>query len=103
GQYRLLQLGGLFAKVIAVCLNLGLVALVSIDQVRWLSLASILMLVAWVGVIRFAGRHFERLSAAAAAPPLNHKASKNKASKAARRRPQKSLVGVPALHQQYSN
>lgn len=85
-----------FAKVIAVCLNLGLVALVSIDQVRWLSLASILMLVAWVGVIRFAGRRFEHLSSGAGAP-LN-----NKAGNAARRRPQ-SLVGVSSLHQQYSN
>lgn len=51
-----------FAKVVAVGLNLGLVAFVSIEQVRWLSVASILMLTLWIGVIRFAGRRFDRLA-----------------------------------------
>lgn len=50
------------AKVIAVGLNLGLVAYVSMEQVRWLSVASILVLGLWIGVIRFAGRHFEHLA-----------------------------------------
>ena len=50
------------AKVIAVALNLGLVAYVSMEQVRWLSVASIVVLVLWIGVIRFAGRHFEHLA-----------------------------------------
>lgn len=55
-----------FAKVIAVGLNLGLVAYAGIEQVRWLSLASILMLILWIGVIRFSRRRFDRL---AGAPP----------------------------------
>ncbi|HVF27713.1 MAG TPA: Npt1/Npt2 family nucleotide transporter [Pyrinomonadaceae bacterium] len=50
------------AKVVAVGLNLGLVAFVSIEQVRWLSVASILTLALWIGVIRFAGRRFDRLA-----------------------------------------
>lgn len=54
------------AKVIAVGLNLGLVAYVSMEQVRWLSVASILVLALWIGVIRFAGRHFEHLASAGA-------------------------------------
>jgi len=52
------------AKVVAVGLNLGLVAYVSMEQVRWLSVASILVLALWIGVIRFAGRHFEHLAGA---------------------------------------
>ena len=51
-----------FAKVIAVGLNLSLVAFVSIEQVRWLSLASLLMLTIWIGVVRFAGHNFDRLA-----------------------------------------
>lgn len=50
-----------FAKIIAVGLNLGLVAFVSVEQVRWLSVASILMLTLWISVIRFAGRRFDGL------------------------------------------
>lgn len=84
-----------FAKVIAVCLNLGLVALVSLDHVRWLSLASILMLAAWVSVIRFAGRRFEHLSGARISPSGNVRTS-------TRRAPQ-NLAGVPAFHEQFSN
>lgn len=55
------------AKVVAVGLNLGLVAFVSVEQVRWLSVASILMLTLWIGVIRFAGRRFDRLAGPRAA------------------------------------
>jgi ATP:ADP antiporter, AAA family len=50
------------AKMVAVGLNLGLVAYVSMEQVRWLSLASVLVLALWVSKVRFAGRHFERLA-----------------------------------------
>jgi len=45
-------------KVVAVALNLGLTALV-ITDVRWLSLAVGLLLVAWIAIIRFLGREYE--------------------------------------------
>jgi AAA family ATP:ADP antiporter len=45
-------------KVLAVGLNLGLTALV-ITDVRWLSVAVGVLLVAWIAVIRFLGRHYE--------------------------------------------
>jgi AAA family ATP:ADP antiporter len=45
-------------KVLAVILNLGLTALV-IEDVRWLSVAVGLLLVAWIAVIRFLGREYE--------------------------------------------
>jgi AAA family ATP:ADP antiporter len=46
------------AKVGAVVLNLGLTALVVAD-VRWLSVAVGILLVAWIFVIRFLGRRYE--------------------------------------------
>lgn len=45
-------------KVLAVGLNLGLTVLVVTD-VRWLSLAVGLLLVAWIAVIRYLGREYE--------------------------------------------
>ncbi len=45
-------------KVLAVALNLGLTALV-ITDVRWLSIAVGVLLVAWIAVIRFLGREYE--------------------------------------------
>jgi len=45
-------------KVVAVGLNLGLTALVIAD-VRWLSLAVGVLLIAWIAVIRFLGREYE--------------------------------------------
>lgn len=45
-------------KVLAVMLNLGLTALVVTD-VRWLSLAVGILLIAWIAVIRFLGREYE--------------------------------------------
>jgi AAA family ATP:ADP antiporter len=51
-----------FAKVLAVVLNLGVVAYVSLENVRWLSTASILILVIWIGIVRFAGRRFDELA-----------------------------------------
>lgn len=51
-----------FAKVIAVVLNLTVVAYVSMENVRWLALATILVLVFWLGVVRFAGRRFDELA-----------------------------------------
>ena len=47
------------AKVVAVGLNLGLTALVVTD-VRWLSIAVGVLLVAWLAVIRFLGRRYEQ-------------------------------------------
>jgi AAA family ATP:ADP antiporter len=56
------------AKVIGVLLNLGLAmpgALTGgVAQLRWLSLASLLVLAAWIGVVRFAGRRFDRMVSA---------------------------------------
>ena len=46
------------AKVLAVGLNLAFAALVSIAAVQWLSIASIVVLVAWILVVRFAGKRF---------------------------------------------
>jgi AAA family ATP:ADP antiporter len=46
------------AKVVAVGLNLGLTAFVVAD-VRWLSLAVGVLLVAWIAVIRFLGHRYE--------------------------------------------
>ena len=48
-----------FAKVIAVGLNLAFAAFVSIVYVNWLSIASIIVLIAWVGVVRYAGYAFK--------------------------------------------
>jgi AAA family ATP:ADP antiporter len=46
------------AKVASVALNLGLTALV-ITDVRWLSVAVGILLVAWIAVIRFLGTRYE--------------------------------------------
>jgi AAA family ATP:ADP antiporter len=94
-----------FAKVIAVFLNLGLVALVSTEQVRWLSVASILILTVWISMIRFAGRHFEILTGAPSA--LSAKAVStmrdNSAGVAATRwQPARGAVRGP-LREQYSS
>ena len=48
-----------FAKVIAVVLNLSFAAFVGMQGVRWLSIASILVLVGWIAVVRYAGQQFE--------------------------------------------
>jgi AAA family ATP:ADP antiporter len=59
------------AKIAAVGLNLGLVAYVSMEHVRWLSIASVLVLALWVSKVRFAGRHFERLAGEHAVRTVN--------------------------------
>ena len=48
-----------FAKVIAVGLNLAFAAIVSIQSVHWLSVVSILVLVGWIVVVRYAGHRFK--------------------------------------------
>ncbi len=45
-------------KVLAVALNLGLTVLI-VTNVRWLSLAVGILLVAWIAIIRFLGREYE--------------------------------------------
>lgn len=47
------------AKVLAVVLNLVVVYYVGIANVRWLSLAALLILMAWIWVVRFAGSEFK--------------------------------------------
>lgn len=51
-----------FAKTGAAGLKLVLVGYLGTGQVHWLSFASILVLVLWIGVIRFAGRRFDQLA-----------------------------------------
>jgi AAA family ATP:ADP antiporter len=55
------------AKVLAVGLNLTFAALVSIAAVRWLSLASFVVLAGWIVVVVFAGRRFVQKAAGAEA------------------------------------
>ena len=53
-----------FAKVLAIGLSLGITAMVSgFDALRWLSVITGVILVAWIAIVRYAGREFERLSA----------------------------------------
>ncbi len=53
-----------FAKVIAVVLNLVFAAYVGLQGVRWLSVASLIILVAWIAVVRYAGQRFHEQSTA---------------------------------------
>ena len=48
-----------FAKVVAVVLNLSVAAFVGVQGVRWLSLASIAVLIAWIALVRYAGQQFD--------------------------------------------
>lgn len=50
------------AKVIAVGVNLAFAALVSIHQVRWLSVISILLVAGWILAARYAGAYFAERS-----------------------------------------
>ena len=47
------------AKVVAVGINLVFVAWVALEAVQWLSVAAIIVLMAWLAVVRFAGRRFK--------------------------------------------
>lgn len=49
-----------FAKVIAVVLNLAVAAWVGLENVRWLSIACLLILVVWIMAVRYAGREFKK-------------------------------------------
>ena len=52
-----------FAKVVAVVLNLAISTIfVGFESVRWLSLATAVILIVWIQIARFAGREFQRRS-----------------------------------------
>lgn len=51
-----------FAKAFAVFMNLILVTQVSLQNVRWLSLLAIILMICWIFVARFTSRKFEYLS-----------------------------------------
>ena len=52
-----------FAKALAVGLSLAITTLfVGFGSVRWLSLVTALILLAWIGIVRFAGKEFEKIS-----------------------------------------
>jgi len=51
------------AKAVAVGLSLAITTLfVGFGSVRWLSLVTALILVAWISIVRFAGKEFEKIS-----------------------------------------
>ena len=55
-----------FAKAVAVGLSLAITTFFTgFAGIRWLSIATALILIAWIQVARFAGREFQRLSAEA--------------------------------------
>jgi len=59
-----------FAKVVAVGLNLAFAAFVGAAGARWLSVASIAVLIAWILLVRFAGERFtERAEEASSTQP----------------------------------
>jgi AAA family ATP:ADP antiporter len=47
------------AKLLAVVLNLAFVAWVGLASVRWLSVGTVLALLAWIPLARYLGRRFE--------------------------------------------
>jgi len=47
-----------FAKVVAVAISL----IIGAGGIRWLSFASIALLIVWIGAVRFAGRQFEGMT-----------------------------------------
>lgn len=53
-----------FAKALAVGLSLGVTSFISgIEGVRWLSILTLVILVAWIRIAWFAGKEFDRLTA----------------------------------------
>jgi len=52
-----------FAKAIAVLLSLGItMVFTDFSSVRWLSIATLAAVIAWIFIIRFVGKEFEKLS-----------------------------------------
>ncbi|MDZ7720517.1 MAG: Npt1/Npt2 family nucleotide transporter [Balneolaceae bacterium] len=52
-----------FAKVIAVVLNLAVAAWIGLENVRWLSIACLIIMVGWIFLVRYAGKEFEKKEA----------------------------------------
>jgi len=48
-----------FAKVLAVAINLTVTGAIGIGGIRWLSFASVALLIVWISAVRFAGRLFD--------------------------------------------
>ena len=58
------------AKALAVGLSLAITSFfVGFESIRWLSLLTVVILLVWVQIVRFAGREFEKLSAARVPTP----------------------------------
>jgi len=58
-----------FAKAVAVGLSLAIsLFFTGFDSIRWLSLVTVIILVLWVQVARFAGKEFKRLSTPSETP-----------------------------------
>ena len=52
-----------FAKAIAVVLSLGItMVFTDFSSVRWLSIATLVAVIAWILIIRFVGKEFEKIS-----------------------------------------
>ncbi|WP_340102747.1 NTP/NDP exchange transporter [Rhodohalobacter sp. 8-1] len=60
-----------FAKVLAVVLNLVVAALVGLGQVHWLSLATLMILIFWIMLVRYAGREFKKKADPEEIPSVN--------------------------------
>jgi len=52
-----------FAKVLAVVLNLPVAAYIGIGNIRWLSLACLVILIFWIILVRYAGKEFQNQTA----------------------------------------
>ena len=50
------------AKVLAVVLNLAVAAYIGLENVRWLSIAVLIILVGWILIVRYVGKKFDKLS-----------------------------------------
>jgi len=51
-----------FSKSIAVVINLVVTGAIGIGGIRWLSFASIALLIAWLSAVRYAGRRFKEMT-----------------------------------------
>jgi len=49
-----------FAKVLAVVLNLAVAAWVGLENVRWLTVATLIIMVFWIMLVLYAGREFRK-------------------------------------------
>jgi len=49
-----------FAKVLAVVLNLVVAAWIGLENVRWLTIATLIIMVFWIMLVLYAGREFRK-------------------------------------------